>query len=403
MTSGSPDGPVGRGAARSGPLNGIRVVELAGLGPAPFAAMVLADLGADVLRLSRPDPAPIVPDATRPDTGNQNPYDLLNRNRRGVGLDLRSPDGAALARRLAGGADVLLEGFRPGVAERFGLGPDVLRGDHPGLVYGRMTGWGQEGPLAQRAGHDLTYLAVSGALAHIGRAGQPPTPPLNLVADFGGGGMLLVVGVLAALVERSASGQGQVVDAAMVDGAAVLMAPLFGAWASGFWSAERGTNLLDSGAPFYDCYPCAGGGWLAVAAIEAPFYAQLLDGLGLADDADLPDQHDQARWPELRARLAAVIATRSRDDWAELFADRDACVAPVLDMGEAPHHPHAVARGSFVDIDGVAHPAPAPRFDRTPAAPPEAAWEHCDPADVLGEWGVGPDEVAALVRSGVVT
>jgi alpha-methylacyl-CoA racemase len=386
----------------AGPLRGIRVVELAGLGPAPFAAMVLADLGADVLRVSRPDPQQLVPDAVRPDHGDQNPYDLLNRNRRGVGVDLRSPEGATLVRRLASAADVVIEGFRPGVAERFGLGPADLRADHPELVYGRMTGWGQEGPMAPRAGHDLNYLALSGALAHIGRAGQPPTPPLNLVADFGGGGMLLVVGVLAALVERSTSGEGQVVDAAMVDGAALLMAPLFGAWASGFWSAERGTNLLDSGAPFYDCYRCADGRWLSVAAIEAPFFAALLDGLGL-DPAEVPDQHDQARWPELRATLGAVIAARDRDDWAAVFADRDACVAPVLDMGEAPEHPHAVARGAFVDIDGVAHPAAAPRFDRTPSAPPEAAWEHTDPAEVLAPWGIGADEVAALVGSGVVS
>jgi alpha-methylacyl-CoA racemase len=384
-------------------LRGIRVVELAGLGPAPFAAMVLADLGADVLRVARPDPSDLVPDAERPEVGDQNPYDLLNRNRSAVGVDLRNEAGSALVRRLAAGADVLIEGFRPGVAERFGLGPDDLRGEDPRLVYGRMTGWGQDGPMAPRAGHDLTYLALSGVLAHLGRADQPPTPPLNLVADFGGGGMLLVVGVLAALVERSTSGQGQVVDAAMVDGAALLMAPLFGAWASGFWSAERGTNLLDSGAPFYDCYACADGGWLAVAAIEAPFYAALLDGLGLADDADLPEQHDQSRWPELRRRLAEVIATRTRDDWAERFEGTDACVAPVLDMGEAPSHPHAVARQAFVDIGGVSHPAAAPRFDRTPTAPPEAAWEHVDPVPVLGRWGVPADEVARLVAAGVVT
>ena len=390
-------------ATRPGPLRGVRVVELAGLGPAPFAAMVLADLGADVLRVARPDPAPLVPDADRPDSGDRNPYDLLNRNRHGVGIDLRHPDGAALVRALAAGADVVVEGFRPGVAERFGLGPDDLRAGHPELVYGRMTGWGQEGPLAPRAGHDLTYLAVSGVLAHVGRAGQPPTPPLNLVADFGGGGMLLVVGVLAALVERATSGQGQVVDAAMVDGAALLMAPLFGAWSSGFWSADRGTNLLDSGAPFYDCYRCADGGWLAVGAIEAPFYAQLLDGLGLAGDPTLPDQHDQARWPELRERLSGAIATRTRDDWAAVFEDRDACVAPVLTMGEAPAHPHAVARGAFVDVGGVPQPAAAPRFDRTPSGPPEAAWDRSDPVEVLGGWGVDGDEVRGLVRAGVVS
>lgn len=385
----------------------MRVIELAGLGPAPFAAMVLADLGAEVLRVARPDPAPLVPDADRPDVtgtdGDRNPYDLLNRNRASVGVDLRRDGGATLVRRLAADADVLIEGFRPGVAERFGLGPDRLRDRCPRLVYGRMTGWGQEGPLALTAGHDLTYLALSGVLAHIGRADQPPTPPLNLVADFGGGGMVLVVGVLAALVERSVSGQGQVVDAAMVDGAALLMAPLFGAWASGFWSGDRGTNLLDSGAPFYDCYRCADGGWLAVAAIEPPFYAAMIEGLGLAGASDLPDQHDRARWSELRERIAAAIRTRTRDEWAAIFDGTDACVAPVLSMGEAPGHPHAVARGSFVDIDGVAHPAPAPRFDRTPAGPPEAAWTRSDPGPVLARWGVGAPEVADLVAAGVVS
>lgn len=386
-----------------GPLHGVRVVELSGLGPAPFAAMVLADLGAEVLRVARPDPSALVPDATRPDVGDDNPYDLLNRNRRLVRVDLRRDDGATLVRRLAGRADVLVEGFRPGVAERFGLGPDDLLADNPRLVYGRMTGWGQDGPLAPRAGHDLTYLAVAGALAHIGRADQPPTPPLNLVADFGGGGMLLAVGVLAALVERASSGRGQVVDAAMVDGAALLMAPLFGAWASGFWSAERGTNLLDSGAPFYDSYPCADGGWVAVAAIEPQFYADLLDGLGLAGDPTMPDQHDQARWPELRQRLAAVIATEDRDTWADRFADRDACVAPVLTMGEAPAHPHAVARGAFVDVGGVPQPAAAPRFDRTPNDMPRAARDRDDPVEVLGAWGVEADEVARLRAAGAVS
>jgi alpha-methylacyl-CoA racemase len=385
------------------------VVELAGLGPAPFAAMVLADLGADVLRIDRPSPTSLVPDAQRPDqpvadgpTGAPNPYDLLNRNRTGVGVDLRDPAGAALVRELAAAADVVVEGYRPGVAERFGLGPDDLLADNPRLVYGRMTGWGQNGPMAPRAGHDLTYLALAGVLAHVGRADQPPTPPLNLVADFGGGGMLLAMGVLAALVERSTSGEGQVVDAAMVDGAALLMAPLFGAWASGFWSAERGTNLLDSGAPFYDCYRCADGGWLAVAAIEPQFYAVLLDGLGLADE-DLPGQHDQAGWPRLRARFTEVIATRDRDDWAGHFADLDACVAPVLDMGEATAHPHAVARGAFVDVHGVPQPAAAPRFSRTPASDPAPARTGSDPTAVLAPWGVGADRVAALAAAGVVS
>ncbi len=365
-----------------GPLHGVKVVELAGIGPAPFAAMVLADLGADVLRIDRPKDLHGEP--------RSNPYDVLSRNRSGITIDLRDERGVDTARRLADTADVLIEGFRPGVAERLGLGPDVLRASNERLVYGRMTGWGQQGPMAPRAGHDLTYLALSGALAHIGRAGQPPTPPLNLVADFGGGGMLLATGILAALVERSTSGRGQVVDAAMVDGAALLMAPLFGAWSSGFWNAERGTNLLDSGAPFYDVYECSDGRWLAVAALEPQFYAQLLDGLGLADDDTLPGQDDHARWPELRVAIGSAIRQRSRDEWAAHFEGADACVAPVLDMGEAPSHPHAIARSSFADVEGVPQPAPAPRFDRTPNDAPRAALEDVDPSEVLTAWGADP-------------
>ena len=258
--------------------------------------------------------------------------------------------------------------------------------------------------MAPRAGHDLTYLALSGGLAHIGRAGQPPTPPLNLVADFGGGGMLLAMGILAALVERGVSGLGQVVDAAMVDGAALLMAPLFGAWSSGFWSAERGTNLLDSGAPFYDVYECADGAWLAVAALEPQFYAQLLDGLGLAGpDAGLPDQNDNAGWPVLRERFTEVIASRTRDEWVEVFGDTDACVAPVLNMGEAPEHPHAIARGAFPLVDGVPQPGAAPRFGRTPAATPTVAVTGVDPALVLKNWGVDASEVDRLRVEGVIT
>lgn len=395
-------------ARGEGPLAAVRVVELAGLGPAPFCAMYLADLGATVLRIDRPTAAPPYPTMDGQGEvgrhgGRPNPYDLLNRNRAGVGIDLRSEEGLELVLELVEGADVLVEGFRPGVAERLGIGPDVALGRNPRLVYGRMTGWGREGPLAPRAGHDLDYLALSGALAHIGRAGQPPTPPLNLVADFGGGGMLLVAGVLAALVERSTSGEGQVVDAAMVDGAALLMAPLFGAWASGFWSGERGTNLLDSGAPFYDCYECSDGGWVAVGALEPQFYAELLDGLGLAGDPSLPEQHDQSRWDELRTRFAETFRTRARDEWAEHFAERDACVAPVLDMGEAPTHPHAIARRAFHDLGGVPHPAAAPRFSRTPPAVPEPSVEGADPVSVLSEWGVDADRVAALRDAGALS
>jgi alpha-methylacyl-CoA racemase len=358
--------------------------------------MLLADLGADVVRIDRP---PVFPFAEASD----NPWDVLNRNRRGVAVDLRDERGTEVVRELAATADVLIEGFRPGVAERMGLGPDELCAANARLVYGRMTGWGQDGPWAQRAGHDLNYLAVSGALAHIGRAGQPPTPPLNLVADFGGGSMLLAMGILAALVERGVSGRGQVVDAAMVDGAALLMAPLFGAWSSGFWNEARGTNLLDSGAPFYDVYECADGRWLAIGAIEPAFYAQLLDGLGLAGDDTLPDQGDVERWPELHERIAEVVRTRTRDDWAEHFEGTDACVAPVLTMAEAPSHPHSVARATFVDVGGVPHPAPAPRFGRTPAAAPTAAVKGADAVEVLDGWGIDAERVRSLRDAGVVS
>lgn len=389
----------------SGPLASVRVVELAGLGPAPFAAMVLADLGADVIRIDRPPSAPSGFDPSAAGRGGErstNPYDVLNRNREGVGVDLRSDAGRELVRELTSTADVFVEGFRPGVAERLGLGPDELTAANTALVYGRMTGWGQEGPLAERVGHDLNYLSLSGGLAHIGRAGQPPTPPLNLVADFGGGGMLLAMGVLAALVERGSSGRGQVVDAAMVDGAALLMAPLFGAAASGFWNDERGTNLLDSGAPFYDVYECSDGRWISLGAIEGPFFLEALGGFGL-DPAELPDQHDTERWPELREAIAAAVRSRPRDEWASIFADRDACVAPVLTMAEAPEHPHAVARGAFPLVDGVAQPGPAPRFSRTAPSEPRVAVTGVDPTDVLGRWGVDAERVASLRDSGAVT
>lgn len=392
----------------TGPLAGIRVVELAALGPAPFAAMYLADLGADVVRIDRPrvdarypsGSAELGADGAR---SLRNPYDVLNRNRSGVGVDLRTPEGVELVFDLVERADVVIEGLRPGSVERLGLGPDVVLERNPRVVYGRMTGWGQSGPLAARAGHDINYAGLSGALAHIGRKGQPPTPPLNLVADFGGGGMLLVAGILAALVERSTSGRGQVVDAAMVDGAALLMAPLFGAWASGFWSAERGTNLLDSGAPFYDCYECADGGWVAVGALEPQFYAALVEGLGLSGEVDVSAQHDAAQWPELRRSFATAFARRPRDEWAEHFAQIDACVTPVLDMGEAPGHPHAQERGAFAQVDGVAQPGPAPRFDRTPPGAPSPSIERADPHEVLGPWGVDAERVDALQAHGVLT
>ncbi|MFM7508604.1 MAG: CaiB/BaiF CoA transferase family protein [Actinomycetota bacterium] len=387
----------------NGPLHGVRIVELAGLGPGPFAGMVLADLGAEVIRVDRPDRDLIVPDPDRPDLGpsRRNPWDVLNRTRPAIRIDLGLQEGAALVRDLMERADVVIEGFRPGVAERLGLGPGEICERNPRLVYGRVTGWGRDGPLADRGGHDLNYLALAGVLSHVGRLGEPPTPPLNLVADFGGGGMLLAVGVLAALVERSVSGLGQVVDAAMVDGSALLMAPLFGAWASGFWSPERGTNLLDSGAPFYDCYRCGDGGWMAVAAIEPKFFAELVRGTGL-DSRWLELQHDRSVWPDLRNELSDRFATRTRDAWTEVFSGMDACVTPVLDMGEAVEHAHAVERKAFVDVDGVAQPAPAPRFDRTPSGLVEPACSGDDPTEVLGAWGVDAPRVRTLLEDRVL-
>lgn len=375
----------------TGPLTGVRVVELAGLGPAPFAAMFLADLGADVVRVERPGAGFTMPVDPR--------FDTLQRGKRSVGVDLKHPDGPAAVLALVARADVLLEGYRPGVAERLGLGPGECHRRNPALVYGRMTGWGQDGPLAQRAGHDPTYQAITGSLHAIGRAGGPPQLPLSLVGDFGGGAMYLVAGVLAALHEAQRSGRGQVVDAAIVDGVAHLMANPYSLLAGGAWNDERGTNLIDSGAPFVDVYDTADGKHVAVAALEPPFYARLLELLGLSD-ADLPEQWDRAGWPRLRARFAAVFATRSRDDWARLAEGTDACVAPVLSLREAPHHEHLVARGTFLDRDGHPEPAPAPRFSRTPPgvpAPPSAPGA-TDPQEVLADWRVA--DADALLAGG---
>lgn len=376
-----------------GPLAGVRVVELAGLAPGPFACMVLADLGAHVLRVDRP--------VSRAGAAEV-PTDALGRGRTSVAVDLKSPEGAALVRRLASDADVLVEGFRPGVAERLGVGPADCQALNAALVYGRITGWGQEGPLAGRAGHDINYLALSGALAPMGRAGEAPAAPLNLLADFGGGGMLLAVGVLAALVERASSGRGQVVDAAMVDGAALLTTFLHGMRAAGAWPGARGENLLDGGAPFYDTYETADGGYMAVGALEPAFYAALLEGLGL-DVPDVPDRQDPAQWPALRSVLAQAFSTRTRAEWVEVFAGVDACVTPVLEPSEAPSDPHAVARSAFVDVGGVTLPAPAPRFSRTTAGSPAPAPAPGQRgADALHQWGLDADEVAALVSSGTV-
>jgi alpha-methylacyl-CoA racemase len=376
----------------TGPLGGVRIVELAGIGPAPFAAMVLADLGADIVRVDR--------------AGGGSGFarmDVMNRGRRSVAVDLKHPDGVEVVLRLAAESDALIEGFRPGVAERLGVGPEPCRDRNPRLVYGRMTGWGQDGPYAAEAGHDITYAAVAGALAHIGRAGQPPTPPLNLVADFGGGGMLLALGVVSAVLSARETGHGQVVDAAMVDGVALLMAPFFMALRSGFFTNERGTNLLDSGAPFYDSYACADGRYVAVGALEPQFYAALVAGLGL-DAASLGEQNDKANWPAMRERFAATFLTRTRDEWVAHFAGRDACVAPVNTTEETLADAHLVARGTVVEVDGVPQPAPAPRFSGTPAAvdrPAPEAGEHSD--EILAGLGYAPDAVAALRAAGAVT
>jgi alpha-methylacyl-CoA racemase len=376
-----------------GPLSGVRVIEIASLAPAPFGCMILADLGADVLRVDRAERCG--PQAPRPN-------DPLSRGRRSIGLNLKDPAAIDLLLQLADDADVLVEGFRPGVAERLGFGPQVCAQRNPGLVFARMTGWGQVGPLAPTAGHDIDYIAISGALSMIGRAGESPVPPVNLLGDFGGGGMLLALGILAALVERTRSGLGQVVDAAMVDGSALLTSFVYGMRASGAWQDKRGSNLLDGGAPFYDTYATADGQYVAVGALEPQFYAALLHGLGLTG-ADLPEQHDRDGWPVLRQRFAATFASRTRAEWEQVFAGTDACVAPVLNMAEAPAHPHAAARSAFTEIGGVTQPAPAPRFERTAAAepaPPPRPGQDTDA--VLAGLGLTAADVADLRARGAV-
>jgi crotonobetainyl-CoA:carnitine CoA-transferase CaiB-like acyl-CoA transferase len=377
-----------------GPLDGVRVIEIASLAPAPFGCMILADLGADVLRVERPEncgPAAAAP------------VDPLCRSRRSIGLNLKDPAGIRVLLRLAEDADVLVEGFRPGVTERLGFGPADCAQRNPRLIYARMTGWGQDGPLAATAGHDIDYIGVSGALEPIGRAGQRPVPPLNLVADFGGGGMLLALGVLAALLERERSGLGQLIDAAMVDGSALLTSFFYGLRAAGVWQDERGTNLLDGGAPFYDTYQTADGRYLAVGSLEPKFYAALLAGLGLADEAGLPGQYDRAGWPVLRARFTDAFLARTQAEWTEIFAGTDACVAPVLSPADAPAHPHNAARGTFIQVGGVMQPAPAPRFGRTAAGVPQPPPRPGTDTDVvLASLGYTAAQISALRASGTV-
>ncbi|GAA1557974.1 CaiB/BaiF CoA-transferase family protein [Actinomadura kijaniata] len=376
-----------------GPLSGVRVVELAGIGPGPFAAMLLADLGADVIRVDRAA-------AARRGGGRTGGTDFTNRGKRSIAVDLKSERGREVVLALVERSDVLIEGFRPGVTERLGLGPDDCLARNPGLVYGRMTGWGQQGALSRSAGHDIGYIAVTGVLHAIGRAGGPPQVPLNLLGDFAGGSMYLVVGVLAALLESKLSGEGQVVDAAIVDGAAHLSTFIHGFMAGGMWRDERGVNMLDTGAPWYDVYETADGGHVAVGAIEPQFYAEFLERLGLAD-ADLPGQHDHDGWPELRERFAAAFKARTRDEWAEVFLPGDACVAPVLSMAEAAAHPWNTEREVFVERDGHRQPAPAPRFSRTPGETDGVpVLPGGQTRDVLADLGF--EDVDALLESGAV-
>src|SRR5580693_9461025 len=371
-----------------GPLAGIRIVEFAGIGPGPMAAMLFADLGAEVVRVDR---------ITASDLGIVMPtkFELLHRSRPSIAVDLKRPEGIALAGELIAKADALIEGFRPGTMERLGLGPEIMLARNPRLVYGRMTGWGQSGPLAQAAGHDLNYLALAGALHAIGRSGSKPTPPLNLVADFGGGALYLAFGMACAMLEAQRSGKGQVVDAAMTEGAASLMTLFYGLHAAGLHSLRRGTNLLDSGSAIYETYECADGRFVSIAPIELKFRKVLFELLGLPHTSD-----DGA---ELRGKLERLFKTRTRDEWCSLLEGTDACFAPVLTMAEAPHHPHNVARGSFVEIDGVVQPAPAPRFSRTPAGCPTPPRELGQGTRAtLADWGIPPERIATLFASGVV-
>lgn len=374
----------------TGPLVGVKIVEFAGIGPGPFCGMLLADLGADVVRIDRADAVA------------SSRADLANRGKRSVAVDLKKPEGIEAALSLIEKADGLLEGFRPGVMERLGLGPEPALARNPKLVYGRMTGWGQTGPWASMAGHDIDYIALTGALHTMGRTGEPPAPPLNLVGDFGGGALYLAFGLLAGILEARASGKGQVIDCAMIDGAASLMTMFYGMKAGGLWNANRGDNLLDGGAHFYDTYECADGLWLAVGAIEPQFHAILVKGLGLPSDA-FPAQMDRARWPEYSQRVAEVIRTRTRDEWMAVFDGTDACVAPVLSMDEAPGHPHNLARGTFVEAFGVVQPGPAPRFSRTAGAVngvPALAGRHS--REVLEAWAVPADRVEGFLKAGAV-
>jgi len=379
-----------------GPLQGTTILEIAGIGPGPFCAMLLADMGADVIRIDRAGQV-MGGDPESP------PADVLNRGRRSIGVDLKSPDGVETVLALVERADVIMEGFRPGVAERLGVGPDDCLARNPKVVYGRMTGWGQDGPYAQAAGHDINYIALAGALEPLGRAGQAPVPPLNLVGDFGGGGMFLAFGIVCALLDAQRSGEGQVVDAAMVDGDAVLTTMFHAFRAMGVWNDERGTNLLDTGAHFYDVYETSDGEYVSVGSIEPQFYAQLLELSGLGAQDDLPHQMDREQWPAMKVRIAEIFKTKTRDEWCGIMEHTDVCFAPVLSMAEAPKHPHNVERKTFVERNGVVQPAPAPRFSRTVPEiqrPPAHAGQHTD--DVLADFGLTPERISELRESGAI-
>ncbi len=379
-----------------GPLKGYRIIEMAGIGPAPFCAMMLADMGADVIRVDRREKVDLGV------AGREPRFEVLLRGRKSIALDVKTKDGQDVVKRLVKDADAIIEGFRPGVMERLGLGPHELMAVNPRLVFGRMTGFGQEGPYAPRAGHDINYIALAGVLNHLGRAGEPPTHPLNLVGDYGGGGMYLAFGVVCAILEAQKSGKGQVVDAAMVDGAASLMAMVHGMWSEGIWREERGTNMLDSGAPWYNTYETKDGKWVSIGSIEARFYADLLQRLGLEKEA-LPKQHDRSGWPKLKARFTEIFKSKTRSEWEKVFEGSDACFAPVLSISEAAAHPHNAGRSMLVMRDGVQQPAPAPRFSRTVpemGGAPRAAG--ADTQAILEAAGFKAAEIAKLEAAGTV-
>ncbi len=379
-----------------GPLQGVVVIELAGIGPGPFCAMMLADMGAEVIRVERAQ-------AVGSGGDGEPPKDVLARGRRSIGVDLKNPEGREVVLKLVEGADIVMEGFRPGVTERLGIGPDDCAARNPKIVYGRMTGWGQEGPYSLAAGHDINYIALAGALAPIGRRGEAPVPPLNLVGDFGGGGMYLAFGLVCALFEARQSGQGQVVDAAMVDGAASLMNMFWGMKAAGVWVDERGSNMLDTGSHFYDVYECADGEYISIGSIEPQFYAELLELSGLGAEAELPHQLNRDEWPAMKERVSALFRTKTRDEWNAVMEHSDVCYAPVLSMDEAVTHPHNLERETFIEVGGMTQAAPAPRFSRTqaevqgPARPPGA-----DTESVLTDHGWSSDDVAALRDAGAI-